>query len=80
MSVTRANLQSRTYTGNTTIPARANRNYFMIIFTATAGGTLEFGSGGGVLPVALDGHYEPHVAPTSSIDIVTTGTFTIIEG
>ena len=75
----RANLVSTTYTGNTTLPPNRNRSYFMLVMT-TGTSTVEFGGGGGQLPLAAEAFYEPSVAPTSEVTITTVGTFIVIEG
>jgi hypothetical protein len=75
----RANIVSTEYTGNTTIVRNLNRSYFMVIMTSGTG-TVEFGGGGGAVPLAADTFYEPYVTPTSEIIVTTTGTFVVVEG
>jgi len=75
----RLNIVSKEYTGNTTLPKKANRGYFMIVMTSGTG-TIEFGGGGGQVPLTTTAYYEPYVTPTSEISIVTEGTFVLVEG
>jgi hypothetical protein len=75
--LSRLNLQSKEYTGNTVFPRNQNRGYFFIVMTGAAG-SVRFGSGGGEVPLALNQHYEPWVAPTSEINVTTTGTFVVV--
>lgn len=71
------NIVSRAYSGNTTLPRTTNRGYFFIVMiTGTA--TIEFGEGGGKIPLAADAFLEPYIAPTSKIDIVSAGTYVIL--
>jgi hypothetical protein len=46
----------------------------------SASGTVEFNQGGGLIPLVNGGHYNPPVAPTCQIDVVTTGSFVIHWG
>lgn len=77
--IVRLNTESREYTGNTVLPFKRDRGYFFIVMTAGTG-TIEFGGGGGKIPLATGFHYSPSVAPISEISIETTGTFVIHEG
>ena len=79
MAISAKNIVSKGYTGNLVIPANNNRGYFYVVMTSAAG-TVEFANGGGLIPVALNNFYEPYVAPTGEISIVTTGTFIVVEG
>ena len=74
----RANVISTEHTGDTTFPKKLNRSYFFIVMTSGTG-TIEFGNGGGAIPLTQGQFYEPYVCPTSQIDVVTTGTFVINE-
>ena len=79
-TISRCNTVSREETGNTIIPANKNRSYFFIVFT-TGSGTIEFGNGGGLIPLANSAFYEPIVAPTGEISIVSAGgVYVIHEG
>lgn len=73
----RLNVVSKEYSGNTTLPRNTSRGYFFIVMT-TGTATIEFGEGGGTIPLAADAFLEPIVAPTSQIDIVSAGTYTIL--
>ena len=75
----RLNIVSTEYTGNTTIPRNPNRGYFLIVMTEGTG-TVEFGTGGGKVPLTADEYYEPYVTPTSEITVETLGKFVIVEG
>lgn len=77
--IERLNTKSTEYTGNTVLPANKHRGYFFIIMVGTAG-TVEFGDGGGKIPLTSTGFYEPTVAPIGKITIETTGTFVVHEG
>ena len=77
--IMRLNLRSETYTGNQTFPADKHRGYFLI-HMIDATGTIELGGGGGLLPIAIAGTYEPLVAPISEIAVVTAGTFIVVWG
>ena len=46
----------------------------------TAAGTVEFGGGGGLIPLAIKQFYEPSVCPISAISIVTTGDYVVHIG
>jgi len=74
----RLNLHSKEYTGNTVLPASTKRGYFFIVMTVGTG-TIRFGEGDGEVPLALNQFYEPFVAPTSEINITTTGTFVVVS-
>lgn len=80
MSLPRVYSKSIEYTGNTILPANARRSYFFIVFTLSDG-TIEFGGGGGKIPLGTGVIYEPTVAPTSEISIESVGgTYIIHEG
>ena len=74
--ILRLNTVSKAYTGNQSFPADSSRGYFFIVMTSAAG-TVEFGEGGGLIPLANGQFYEPFVCPISQIDVVTTGTFVV---
>lgn len=74
--ITRVNSRSTEHTGNLTIPKNKQRSLFFIVQTMGTG-TIEFGSGGGKIPLGEGFHYIPPVVPTDEIMIETTGTFII---
>jgi len=79
-TVHRANTRSYEESDDTVIPANKNRTYFFIVFI-TGSGTIEFGGGGGLIPLANAAFYEPLVVPTSEISIASTGgVYVIHEG
>jgi len=79
MSFNNANIVSKTYTGNQSFPAARGREYFMIQAGATTTDlTVTFGNGTGAVKVIADGFYEPYIAPSSTIDVVTTGSFVVV--
>lgn len=77
--ILRLNTQSKTYTGDTTLAADHKRGYFFILQTSGTS-TIEFGAGGGEIPLEEGFHYEPTVCPTGEIIIKTTGTCVVITG
>ncbi len=79
-SIVRVNSRSYEETGNTVLPKNPNRTYFFIVFTVGSG-TIEFGGGGGKIPLGTGYHYAPSLAPTSEISIESVGgTYVIHEG
>jgi len=74
--LTRVNSISREYTGNQTFPQNLSRSYFFIVMTSGTG-TIEFGNGGGKIPLQEGFHYAPHIVPTTEITVETSGTFVI---
>jgi len=77
--IQRLNTVSKSYTGNTLLEVNLHRGYFFIVFTEGSG-TIEFGDGGGKIPLELGFHYAPTVAPTSKISVESTGgTYVIHE-
>ncbi len=74
--ITRGSHVSTEYTGTKTIPKNQNRAYFFIVVTEGSV-TIEFGGGGGKIPLAKGDHYEPRVAPISEIVITGTGAYVI---
>lgn len=75
----RLNTISTAHTGDLLLPKDTNRAYFFIVML-DATGTIEFGGGGGAIPLAIGGHYQPPVAPTGTINIVTSGSFVLHIG
>lgn len=74
--ITRVNTRSTEHTGNLTIPANQNRSMFFIVQTVGEG-TIEFGGGGGKIPLAEGVHYIPPIVPTDEIVIESVGTYVI---
>jgi hypothetical protein len=77
MSYNNAKLVSTTYTGNTTIPAQRGREYFLIQPTSLPI-TIQFGEGSGAVTLPVGSYYEPYIAPSTEITIVTTGSFVVV--
>ena len=77
--ITRLNTVSKGYTGNITFPQDIHRGHFLIAVGAVAA-TIEFGGGGGLMPLAANSVFEPNVCPISSISVVTTGSYVILQG
>ena len=74
----RTNLTSRAQTGTTVLEPNNNRSYFAV-FPTTDGATIEFNEGGGLVPVAEGGFYEPYVVPTGLVEIIGTE-YTVVTG
>lgn len=74
----RTNADSRTYTGANTFPADNKRELFFLVVTS---GTIniEIGGGGGLIPVAENGCFNPPVIPVRQIAITGTGTYTVFS-
>lgn len=62
------------YVGALDLPENTNRHYFYIVVTL-GDITVEFGGGGGKIPLGVGKEYAPVVCPTSSIKIEGTGTY-----
>lgn len=80
--ITRLNTVSKEYTGNQTFPFDQDRGYFFIVMTSGSG-TVQFGGGGGEIPISTSIHYEPSVCPLSEISVLTaseTDTFVVHFG
>ena len=75
----RAYTTSTQYTGTTTFPANDSRRYFFIVMISGSA-SIEFGGGGGQIPLAEGEHYNPRVAPLSEIVVTTSGTFVVHQG
>ncbi len=78
MSFNKANLRSVEYTTAQTFDADQRREYFFLYVTS-GDVTIEFGDGGGLIPVPAGGHYEPLAIPTNKIVITPnpTAAFTV---
>ena len=72
----RVNTRSTEHTGNLVIPANQNRSYFFILQTSGEE-TIEFGEGGGKIPLGEGVYYSPSIVPTDKVTIETTGTFVV---
>lgn len=64
------------FTGVLSLPENSNRHYFFVV-AVTGSIELEFGKGGGKIPLAEGNHYCPYVCPTGEIDITGTGTYVL---
>lgn len=74
--LTRVNTRSTEHTGNLIIPFNQNRSMFFIV-QITGTGTIEFGNGGGKIPLDTGVHYIPPIVPIDEITIESTGTYVI---
>lgn len=79
MTVMAKNTVSREYSGNKEFEPNNNRSYFFIVMTSGTG-TIEFGKGGGKIPLATGQHYAPPVCPTGWINIESRGVYVVHEG
>jgi hypothetical protein len=77
--IERLNTRSTEHTGDLVLPFDQDRGYFFIVMT-TGTGTIEFGGGGGKIPLAEGYVLEPNVCPISEISIETVGTYVIHMG
>ena len=76
----RMNTVSTPHTGDLTLEADNSRGYFFIVFTVGAG-SIEFGQGGGQIPLTEGDHYQPPVCPIGEIKINGAGsTYTLHMG
>lgn len=75
--VSGADLVSVQYSSNTTLAADPDRKYFFIL-SVSGTTTILLGGGAGAIPVT--DYFEPLVAPTGEIDIVTDGVVIVVEG
>lgn len=75
--ISKTNLVSKQYTGNTTFPVDQTRNYFFVVMLAGASGTIEFGEGGGKIPLQEGYHYEPGTVSMGIIKIEATGDYVV---
>lgn len=74
-----AQVDSVEYTGNTVFPSDPYRLYFFVVMLGGASGTIEFGDGGGKIPLsATDKYIEPFVTPSSKVTIESTGSYIVI--
>ncbi|GAG30092.1 unnamed protein product [marine sediment metagenome] len=76
----RMNTVSTSFSGDKVLEADNSRGYFFIVFTA-GDGSLEFGGGGGKIPLEEGDHYYPPVCPIGEIKINGAGaTYTLHMG
>lgn len=71
-----ANTVSTEHSGNKTFKASGHRKYFFIVMTEGAG-TITFGGGTGKIPLKLNEHYAPPIAPSGTIEVETTGKYVV---
>lgn len=77
MALTKTNLVSKAYSGKWRFTTDQKRNYFFIVLDAGATGTIEFGDGGGKIPLKAETYYEPYVCSLGIIQVDVTGGYTI---
>lgn len=77
MNIQRLNVQSTLHVNSLSLVADPSRGRFEIV-QLTGDSTVEFGQGGGLLPIPAEYHYVPTVCPTGQIDILTTGSYVIV--
>jgi hypothetical protein len=77
MSLTRLNASSKQYTATKTFPAQDGRGY-LFIYVVSGDLTVEFGGGGGAIPITAGGFLEPAVTPTSEITMTINPAATYI--
>jgi hypothetical protein len=77
MSFNNAKLVSTEYTGNTVLPAERGREYFLIQ-PVDDDLTIQFGDDGGFITILNGSYYEPYIAPSTKISVVTTGSFIVV--
>lgn len=78
MRSARAQVSSVEYTGNKTFGQDTQRGYLFVAMGAGAAGTIEFGNGGGKIPIAAEGFIEPYIVPTSEFTIECTGSYVVL--
>lgn len=72
-----ANTRSYAYTASTTLPMDTAREYLLVHVT-TGSVTISLGGGAGLLPLGIQGVFEPAVVPTSTISIVAAAATTYV--
>lgn len=73
----KANLVSKQFgAGTTTFGADQDRTYLLVVVDVGTLATIEFGEGGGLVP--LTDFIEPTVAPISQFQIVSDGNYTVL--
>ncbi len=73
------NTVTKRYEGDKIIPHDSDRSYFFIVMISGAG-SIEFGRGGGEIPLVASEHYSPYVCPTGEISIKSTGAYVVHMG
>jgi lysophospholipase L1-like esterase len=68
---------SKAYTGNQSFESNTTRKHFSITPAAGSAITVEFGGGGGAIPLTPSVTFQMPVAPISKIDIVGTGSYIV---
>jgi hypothetical protein len=76
--ILRKNTVSTAHTGNLVIEADRNRGYFFIV--AQGDLTMEFGGGGGEIPLKEGQHYCPYVCPIGEIKVNSGNSYVIHMG
>lgn len=74
----KCNMRSVAYTTTQTFPRDTDREYFYV-YVVSGSIVVEFGDGGGEIPIASGGFYEPIAIPTSKIVITPTGATFIVN-
>jgi hypothetical protein len=77
MAAENAKLVSEGLAGNRVLPASRGREYFLIQPTG-APLQIKFGGGSGSITIQDGSYYEPYVAPSTSIEIISAGTYTVV--
>jgi hypothetical protein len=67
------------YTGNKLFghPNSGKRRSFFYVVMIAGTGTIEFGEGGGLIPLSLSGIYFSAEGANATIEVVTTGTYIV---
>lgn len=67
------------YTGNKIFghPNSGQRRSFFYVLMLSGTGTVEFGGGGGLIPLGVDGEYQTVEGANTTIDVVSTGTYVV---
>ena len=77
MSKEKAPVKSVSYGGDVTFAQSDRRNYFFIC--AIDDLDITFGGGGGLIPIAAGGYFEPRVMPTCQFKVYTEGVFVFMS-
>ena len=78
MAIVNGKLVSTTLTGNNILPANRGREYLLIQPDSTAL-SIKFGDGTGSVTIPAGSYYEPYLAPSTSIEITSAGTYTVVS-
>ncbi len=70
-------LVSQEYSGEVLFPPDNKRLYFFAVQTV-GDATIEFGEGGGLIPLVELNHIAPSVIPLDTISIISTGSFVVL--